>query len=255
MKLDVATFIVVDCETTGLDPETDALVEVAAVAIDLFDPLPRAMFSRLVATEKAIPAEVSAVHGLTNAMLATAPDWPTARRSLRHFIALHENPILVAHNAAFDRQFLLLGAHWRWLCTKRVAMHIWPDAPNFKNQTLRYWRDLNVETFGLPPHRALGDALVTAALLRDQLASPEFSGEVGRHRWDVDEIIAWVDSPISLATWPFGKFFGQPIAAADTGYIEWALSPRGPADRIASDPDLKFTLERQLQLCSVKGAS
>ena len=118
-------------------------------------------------------------------------------------------------------------------------MHLWPQAPNHRNQTLRYWRGLEVDTFGIAPHRALGDALVTAALLRSELQSPEFAA-LGID--DVDALIEYAESPIEFKTWPFGKYREQPIAAAPPDYIGWCLRSMPDLSR-----DMRFTLERHLK--------
>jgi len=241
VKIADATYVVVDVETTGLDPATDEVVEVAAVATNaLGDNL--GMFASLVRPTKSIPPEISAVHGITDADVATAPDFFAVTTLLNDFLARFMGPsnlpTVVAHNAAFDRSFLG-GMNLGWLCTMRLAKHIWPDAPNFRNQTLRYWLDVNPETFGIAPHRALGDVLVTAGILAEALLSPSV---VGLGSVSVEELIAFAESPVLLKKMPLGKHRG-PIADVPTDYMQWAIGPRGMTDM---DADLRFTLETEL---------
>lgn len=236
MNISDATFCVFDVETTGLDPESSEIVEVAAVATSLSNPL-LGMWSSLVKPSTPIPPEVSGVHGLTDRDVAGAPSWAEALPQLHAFLAPLAPIVKVSHNFEFDRAFLKTK---NGVCTARLAQHLWLDrAPNFKNNTLRYWRNLSAETFGIAAHRALGDALVTAALLRDELTSPEF---VALDVNDVDALIEYTESPILLTTFPFGKHRGQSIDAVPPDYVSWCLRSMPDLSR-----DMRYTLERCLK--------
>jgi DNA polymerase III epsilon subunit-like protein len=74
----------------------------------------------------------------------------------------------VAHNCSFERSFL--GPHLgdtMWVCTYKCALRVWPDLAAHGNQALRYHfghvNPLGVDRARLVPHRALSDAIVTAA--------------------------------------------------------------------------------------------
>ena len=117
-----------------------------------------------------IPPEASAVHHITTAMVAgKAPSLARIRPALE---ALADPAIpFAAHNAGFDSAFLKPAVPaWTspWICTLRIARHLWPDAPSHGNQALRYRLALNVPG-NHPPHRAMGDAIATAALLVRQV--------------------------------------------------------------------------------------
>lgn len=233
MQINEALFAVIDTETTGLDPINDALVEIACVATH--DRAIMSMWATLVNPGIAIPPEVSAIHYLTNKDVEHAPSAPDAINDLVQFADDTDCVCAVAHNAAFDSGFINrdTGSPFHFICTKRLAQHIWPDAPTFKNQGLRFWRELKVDTFGILPHRALADALVTAALLRDMLASEEFAAT------GIDTVEGLLDlsnAPICYKTWPLGKYKGKPILDAPSDYIAWAQQ------NITDDPDLTYTL-------------
>jgi exodeoxyribonuclease X len=247
MNIQDAVYCIVDIETTGLDPETDRIVEIACVATSTTEVL--GMFASLV-DGRPCNAVTSAIHGLVDDDLIRAPKWEAAAQSLLRFLARFDGPkctaILTAHNSAFDQSFVAPGPiEQPWLCTKRLAQQLWPEAPSSSNQALRYWRNLKVDTYGVLPHRALADCLVTAALLRDELERM-IAGKgtpIEHYAMTVEELIAFAASPIRLLKWPKGKFYQQPIEAADTSYIEWAIGPRGMTDM---DRDLKYTLETEL---------
>lgn len=244
MVLKDATFTVIDTETTGLDSTSDKLVEIAAVAVHLHGGI-AGMWATLVNPGIPIPPEVSAVHYLTDKDVADAPILFAAEQGLNRFWTLAGSGPVVAHNAAFDSGFIAPKALGNcgpagWLCTKRLAQHLWPDAPTFKNQGLRFWRRLNVDTFGILPHRALGDALVTAALLVDILNSPELAA---RGIETVEDLLALSNAPIRIKNWPLGKHRGKPLET-DLNYLQWALSPRGMTDM---DNDLRYSLNDALK--------
>jgi len=97
------TALAVDTETTGYSPaDGHRLIEVARVAI--VDGALGEEWSTLVNPGRPIPAEATRVHGITEAMVASAPRAAEAGRQLR--AACGDLP-LVFHNAAFDLPFLL----------------------------------------------------------------------------------------------------------------------------------------------------
>jgi DNA polymerase-3 subunit epsilon len=95
--------IVLDTETTGLDPTRgDRVIEIGCV--ELLNRIPSGReFHRYVNPERDVPAEAEAVHGLSTAFLA---DKPVFARIAREFLDFIGNDPLVIHNAAFDVGFL-----------------------------------------------------------------------------------------------------------------------------------------------------
>lgn len=247
MKIEDATFVVVDTETDGLGEgdEKPAVIEVAAVATSIH----RAnlgMFHSLAYPARPIPPEVSAVHGRTNEDLRFAPEWEEVEDDLARFIdrfallsvdADPETPVLAAHNAEYDAPLLHLPGY-QWLCSQRLAMHFWPDAPNFKLGTLRFWRNLPATAFGNAAHWALPDTMNATLLLRAQLFEA-----LERGFETVEQLIELADSPARLVRMPLGKHRG-PMRDVPTDYISWALSSRGMTDM---SKDLKFTLQLELK--------
>jgi DNA polymerase-3 subunit epsilon len=95
--------IVLDTETTGLDPyRGDRLVEVGC--IELLNRIPSGQtFHRYVNPERDVPAEALAIHGLSGEFLKDKPTFAEVADELIAFIG--EAP-LVAHNASFDLNFI-----------------------------------------------------------------------------------------------------------------------------------------------------
>jgi DNA polymerase-3 subunit epsilon len=95
--------IVIDTETTGLDPaQGHRLVEVGAVELVNHLPTGRSFHSYLN-PERDVPEDALRVHGLTAEFLSGYPTFPEIVDDLLAFLG--EAP-LIAHNAAFDLRFI-----------------------------------------------------------------------------------------------------------------------------------------------------
>lgn len=95
--------IVLDTETTGLDPTGGhRIVEIACV--ELFNHVPTGrVFHRYVNPERDMPAEAQAIHGLSVEFLAAHPPFAAIADELVAFIG---GDRLVIHNAEFDLRFI-----------------------------------------------------------------------------------------------------------------------------------------------------
>src|SRR6185295_2493386 len=95
--------IVLDTETTGLDPlRGDRLVEIGC--IDIYNRMPTGQtFHRYINPERDMPAEAFAVHGLSSEFLASKPLFTEVVEEFLEFIG---DAPLVIHNASFDISFI-----------------------------------------------------------------------------------------------------------------------------------------------------
>ncbi|MGI4795126.1 MAG: exonuclease domain-containing protein [Janthinobacterium lividum] len=207
---------VIDIETTGQAPPAEVIefgrVDVCYAGSEWQVERPMA---RLYRPMNGIPPETMAVHHITEADMT--PDTPvcTADR-LRQAVWGGDAPdVLVAHNCSFEQMFVAedVTDALPWICTYKVALHVWPDAPRHSNQVLRYWRNLVLDpALAMPPHRAGPDAYVTAHLLIELL----------RHT-TVEQMIAWTALPKRLPKLPFGKHRGLAWAEAPLDYLQWMM--------------------------------
>src|SRR5256885_4975012 len=95
--------IVIDTETTGLDPnEGHRIVEVACIELMHHVPTGR-KFHRYVNPDRDMPAEALAVHGITAEFLKSQPGFEAIADDLATFIG---GDRLVIHNAEFDLAFI-----------------------------------------------------------------------------------------------------------------------------------------------------
>lgn len=160
-ELDATPFVVVDLETTGGAPlQGHGIIEIGAFRIAggrIVD-----QFVELVQPGRRLPPFITALTGITDAMLA---DRPSIAEVLPRFIEFAAGAVLVAHNAAFDLAFLnaarlaLSGEVFEQpsCCTFRLARRL---LPRLRRRSL----DALGGHFGIPlvdRHRALGDARIT----------------------------------------------------------------------------------------------
>jgi len=182
----MTTFIAIDVETTGLDPRTDRVVEVAVVlgALDT-DHLSVLMDTR-VNPGCAIPASASAIHSIDSQDVSDAPPFSSpavvgrlatilATRLPMRWLAtpldvVRNNVVVVGHSLDFDLGFLraeFLRAQVAWpsdligCCTRRWAGAMWPG----ESRKLTDIAD-RVGLGEFRAHSALGDATAAARLYR-----------------------------------------------------------------------------------------
>jgi exodeoxyribonuclease X len=257
-RISEATFAVADCETTGLDHATDAVVEIGALLVNwrggaVIPNMALPYFEMLVNPNRPLTPDNSAIHGLIDEDLVGAPYIDEAMEKLARWMPADAVP--VAHHLVFDAGFLpiLSGG----LCTKRLAMKCVPDAPNWKNQTLRYVfkgvaRAPHIRALG-DAHRAISDATVTAAILPRLLDLCLAAG----HPDDIDALIAFAESPILLERVTFGKHKGLLYSEAPTEYLEWMIGNdwrTGKPNMADLDIDRRYTAEHHLRLRRVVAA-
>ncbi|VEG26489.1 DEDD exonuclease domain-containing protein [Actinomyces howellii] len=168
------TFVVVDLETTGGPPGAHAVTEIGAVKVR--GGAVEAEFATLVNPGAAIPAQITVMTGITNAMVVSAPPVGEALLSFLQWAQLgREATVLVAHNARFDVGHLrgaasALGLDWQEptvLDTLTMARKAWSraDVPNHRLGTLASF----VGSPTSPTHRALDDARATVHVLHAAL--------------------------------------------------------------------------------------
>jgi len=96
------TAVVIDFETTGLSPHYgDRTIEVGAVLVSDNQIVDR--FQSLMNPKMKVSSFIEDYTGISNKMLAKAPDINDVMKKLKVFISNHH---LVAHNASFDSRFL-----------------------------------------------------------------------------------------------------------------------------------------------------
>ena len=99
--LSEVSFVVVDVETTGGSPQLDSLTEVAAARYRGGELL--GTYQTFVRPDERIPPFITALTGITDAMVADAP---RVGEMLPSFLEFLGGAVLVGHNIRFDRSFI-----------------------------------------------------------------------------------------------------------------------------------------------------
>lgn len=165
-----AGYAVFDCETTGTDTTSDGIVSLALIQLDA-DGIETGRYTRLVRPTGEIPAEATAVHGISTADVADAPPFADIAGELRARLG---DAVFVAHNVGFDlpmlqHEFERAGIDYDpdgTACTLEAFRLLEPLADNHRLPTICERRDIALED----AHEALSDVLATAELLRIVLA-------------------------------------------------------------------------------------
>lgn len=155
---DMPSLVALDLETTGLDPSTDAIIEIGAVRFN--GSRVEAEFNTLVNPNRPIPAFITQLTGINNEMVRNAPPFGAVARQLADFIG--DSPV-VAHNARFDVGFLQkrgLLPYNDVIDTYELAAVMMPTASRYNLGSLGQILGILIPN----SHRALDDARLAHAV-------------------------------------------------------------------------------------------
>lgn len=173
------SFVVVDTETTGFDPQEDVLLSIATVEMTGSRVRPERQFQSLIRLEprRSIPPRIVELTGIREEDVADAPPLADV---IPRFLQAAKGAVLVAHHALHDVRFLNAALTrlyrtrlpHRVLDSANVARRLHPElAGHTLDDLLAHFRIPVTER-----HTALGDARMTAELWRHLLAEAEAQG-------------------------------------------------------------------------------
>ncbi|HXV74282.1 MAG TPA: DNA polymerase III subunit epsilon [Sphingomonadales bacterium] len=159
--------IVIDTETTGLDPaEGHRVLELGCVELVNLVPSGK-VFHKYVNPGRPVPEEVTRIHGLTDAFLASHPAFAVIAGEFLDFIG---DSRLVAHNAEFDMRFINFELTFaglkplpmaRAIDTLQLARARFPGSPNNLDALCKR---LGVDNSSRTKHGAFLDSEILAAV-------------------------------------------------------------------------------------------
>ncbi len=179
-------FVVFDIETTGLYPAKDRITEIGAVKVEngkISD-----KFSTFVNPGMPIPEFITKLTGITDEMVADAPDTNAA---LESFIEFTGGLPVVAHNASFDTGFIKHHARLNnkifnntILDTLQLSRYLFPELSKHKLDAVAKHLGIRLDNH----HRAVNDAQATAEIFAKCL---ELVAEKGARKVeDIDRVLS-----------------------------------------------------------------
>ncbi|GAA6182746.1 hypothetical protein NBRC116594_41840 [Shimia sp. NS0008-38b] len=166
-KLDQISFVIFDCETTGLLPHKDELVQVGAVRVHRNKIIEGEHINRLINPGRPIPSSSSRVHHITDAMVLDAPTPKSVVNEFHHFA---RDSVIVAHNAPFDMAFMHRHGNQMNITWSNPILDTVLLSAILFGTTERHTLDALCDRLGVTiepalRHTALGDATATAEAL------------------------------------------------------------------------------------------
>ncbi|MEC7839895.1 MAG: DUF3820 family protein [Chlamydiota bacterium] len=229
-KLEKEKFICIDCETTGLDPEKDSIIEVA-VTLFTFDEI-IAEYETLVDPQIEIPESSIEIHNITPEMVVGKPKIKAILPEILELIGTH---IIIGHGVKFDIDIIAAAAarhdvpctiqQNKVIDTLRLA-RLYGDSPS--NALARLGLHFNVESDGA--HRAMNDVRVNIEVFKHLSRQFKF----------VKDLFKALSKPIQLKTMPLGQHKGRPFKDIPLPYLRWAANKD-------FDEDLLFSIRSEIK--------
>lgn len=223
-------FICLDCESTGLDPQKDRLIEIA-VARFTFDQVLET-FESLVDPECEIPQVSQEIHKISSEMLQGKPKIAAILPDILKMVNGH---ILVGHGIGFDIALIAAEAKrsqiptniekLRFIDTLRMA-RLYGESPINSLERLR--QHFNIAPEGA--HRAMSDVIVNIEVFKYLAKSYKTT----------EELFKILEKPIKLKVMPLGKHKGRKFDEIPVEYLLWA-------ERKDFDQDLLFSIRSELR--------
>ncbi len=239
----IMKLFIIDTETSALEPSQGAtILELAWIAISNDDGIwkPVSHSTMYIQYDGPINPHAQASHHIrTDQLTPESGAFPREQAIEWLLKQIESDSILVAHNVAFDSKFLP-ELKRPWICTMKSAKHVWPDAPGYGNQVLRYWLGIKIPQsiielapiiMHMNPHQALFDVAITTGILSRMID----------HGYSPDQLLHMTRTPLTLKKIPFGKHKGRNFNQVPRDYLNWL---RNQSDL---DEDVKHTVETILR--------
>lgn len=214
-----------DTETTGVDIRNDRIIELAG-----YEPVSKQSFVRLIHPGRPIPKEATNIHGITDEMVANAPNFGGIWEEFVAFCG--DDAVLIAHNGeTFDLPFLgeevkrhnMTLPAWPLIDSLKWARKYRSDLPKHSLQFLR-------QVYGVAEnqaHRALDDVMVLYEVFSTMIDD-----------LPIEKVLELISPQLKGDVMPFGKHKGTAFKDLPKDYIAWLKK------QDSLNPDLKIALEK-----------
>lgn len=230
MKLAEQTFICIDCESTGLDPAQDRIIEIAAARFTFEKIL--STFETLVDPEREIPQSSQEIHNISQEMVKGQPK---IRDILPKMIDMIDNLIIVGHGIGFDIALIAHEARRAQIPTNILDLphidtlrlaRLYGESPVNSLERLR--QHFNIEPEGA--HRAMSDVIVNIDVFK--YLTKKFQ--------TTEQVLATLEKPIKIKIMPLGKHKGRRFDEIPLEYLLWA-------EKKDFDQDLLFSIRSEIR--------
>lgn len=228
--LNKEVFICIDCETTGLDPQNDRVIEVAVAKFTVDEVLEK--YEMLIDPQCEIPESSIAIHNITPDMVAGKP---TLDKVIPEVLSLIRRHIIIGHGVGFDIECIALGAERagiahtlrqnRTMDTLRMA-RLYGESPTNSLEQLR--KHFNIEFEGA--HRAMNDVIVNMEVFK----------YLAKRYKTTEQLFEVLSRPIQMKNMPLGPHKGRPLKEVPIEYLRWAAHKD-------FDQDLLFSIRSELK--------
>ncbi len=223
------TFVCIDCETTGLDPKNDRIIEIAVAKFTFSEILES--YQSLIDPQCPIPNETTEIHHITSNMVSGQPKIEEILPILLEAIG---TTTIVGHGIGLDIAFITESARKHSIpCnlesidlidTLRMA-RIYGESPTNSLEKLR--EHFNIEEEGA--HRAMNDVIVNIAVFKHLVQNFKTT----------EQLLERLKKPVLLKTMPLGKYKGRSFGEIPIEYLRWASQAN-------FDQDLLFSVKTEL---------
>lgn len=230
-KFDDQLFVCIDCESTGLKPKEDKIIEVAIATFTVNGIV--SQYESLINPGCPIPAESIAIHHITDLMVAEQPAIASVLPQVLNLLSPHL--IIVGHGISFDIELIASAADRagikhdlnknKTLDTLRMA-RLYGKSPTNSLEQLR--KHFSIEPEGA--HRAMSDVIVNISVFLNLIKDYK----------NLDHLYAALEKPIQMQTMPLGKYKGRLVKELPIDYLRWAAHQ-------SFDRDLLFTLRSEIK--------
>lgn len=223
-------FVCIDCESTGLEPKTDRIIEIAVTRFT-FDRIIQ-QYETLINPECEIPKVSQDIHNISQEMIKGKPK---IGEVLPQILKMIEGHIIIGHGIGFDIALIAAEAQ---RCSIPAKIEQQPSIDTLRlarlygespvNSLERLRQHFNIEAQGA--HRAMNDVVVNIEVFK-YLSKPYKTTE---------QLFNALSKPIKLKAMPLGKHKGRRFDEIPLEYLLWA-------EKKNFDQDLLFSIRSEIR--------
>lgn len=230
----IKDILVLDTETTGMDPDKGAEVIQVACRLGLEDEAQAILWN--VKPLHGVTPESTAIHGITDEMTREWPTFGEVADKISWEIARAD--VLIGYNPDYDvrmlaAEFKRCGMKVKFpgviVCMKRFWDRVWPRPP--RDLSAAYREFVDAEGFE-GAHGALADTMATARVARAMIEKADYGGKEWEE-FDPERVTWW--GPSNHVVWRegvlvcnFGKNKDKPFHLVDAGMLRWIMTQDFP---------------------------